>query len=146
MEKAYERRRKEERKPETNDRADELVLDLDSYMTLDVCGMCDGNQFFKFLTCWSFLDLHFISIVKGDGENGPTLKENLVGEEYVKKVEVYFCEICQRYLGRLDNLDRVLELHCRSPAHHRAFLSQERQNNCKSNDGSEIVRSLNFCI
>jgi len=114
MEKAYERRRREERKHEASERTDELVLDLDSYMTLDVCGDVDG-----------------------DGENAPTLEENLVGEECVKKVEVYYCEICQRYLGRLENLEQVLEFHCRSPAHHRAF--QERQNNCKANDGSEMM-------
>jgi len=43
MEKAYERRRREERKHENTDRADELVLDLDSFMTLDVVGSVDGR-------------------------------------------------------------------------------------------------------
>ena len=142
MEKAYERRRREERKHENTDRADELVLDLDSFMTLDVVGSVDGRIVLHFKIFYNSKCLIKMYPFVGDGENGPALEENPIGEECVKKVEVYFCELCQRYLGRLENLDRVLELHCRSSAHHRAF--QERQNNSKPNENLEAgVRFLN---
>jgi len=106
MEKTYERRRKEERKPDHNDEKEDCVLlDLDNFMTLDAVGSVDG-----------------------DGDGCPSLEEVVVGEEYVKKVEVYYCEICQRYLSRTEPIDKVLELHCRTRAHHHAVEEKQREN------------------
>lgn len=46
MEKTYERRRKEERKPDHNDEKEDCVLlDLDNFMTLDAVGSVDGELF-----------------------------------------------------------------------------------------------------
>ena len=43
MEKSYERRREEERKHDRNGfEKDELVLDLENFMTLDAVGSGDG--------------------------------------------------------------------------------------------------------
>ena len=46
----------------------------------------------------------------------------------MKKVEVYYCEICQRYLSRTEPIDKVLELHCRTRAHHHAVEEKQREN------------------
>merc|ERR1712071_514956 len=106
MEKTYERRRKEERKTDpTGDQEDFVLLDLDNFMTLDAVGSVDG-----------------------DGDGCPSLEEVVIGEEFVKKVEVYYCEICQRYLSRTDPADKVLELHCRTRAHHHAVEEKQRDN------------------
>lgn len=64
----------------------------------------------------------------GDGDGCPSLEEVVIGEEYVKKVEVYYCEICQRYLSRTEPVDKVLELHCRTRAHHHAVEEKQRDN------------------
>ena len=42
MEKSYERRREEERKYDDGVGKDELVLDLENFMTLDAVGSVDG--------------------------------------------------------------------------------------------------------
>jgi len=106
MEKTYERRRNEDRKVDHNDeREDCVLLDLDNFMTLDAVGSVDG-----------------------DGDGCPSLEEVVIGEEFVKKVEVYYCEICQRYLSRTEPADKVLELHCRTRAHHHAVEEKQRDN------------------
>ncbi|XP_046652369.1 uncharacterized protein LOC124343190 isoform X2 [Daphnia pulicaria] len=120
MEKSYERRREEERKHDRNGfEKDELVLDLENFMTLDAVGSVDG-----------------------DAENGVSLEETAVGQECVKKVEAFFCDVCQRYLSRVEPLEKGLEFHCRTRSHHRAY--EEHQNghkefeNCAENeDGTE---------
>ena len=49
MEKSYERRREEERKYDRNGLdKDELVLDLENFMTLDAVGSVDGMFTIKF--------------------------------------------------------------------------------------------------
>ena len=65
----------------------------------------------------------------GDGDNGVALEESPIGQEFVKKVEAFFCEVCQRYLSRVEPLEKGLEFHCRSRSHHRAY--EERQNGGK---------------
>lgn len=45
MEKGYERRREEERKHDRDgSEKDELILDLENFMTLDAVGSVDGMQ------------------------------------------------------------------------------------------------------
>lgn len=58
-----------------------------------------------------------------------------IGEEFVKKVEVFYCEVCRRHLNRTEPLEKVVDLHCRSQAHHRAM--EERGANDLKNDRFE---------
>lgn len=111
MEKSYERRREEERKHERDGfEKDEVILDLENFMTLDAVGSVDG-----------------------DNDNGMSLEETAVGQECVKKVEAFFCDLCQRYLSRVEPLEKGLEFHCRTRSHHRAY--EERQNSHKELEG-----------
>ena len=66
-----------------------------------------------------------------------SLEENAVGQECVKKVEVYFCEVCQRYLSRVGPMEKGLEFHCRTRGHHRAY--EEHQNGHKELEGRAQV-------
>lgn len=68
----------------------------------------------------------------GDADNGISLEESPVGQEFVKKVEAFFCEVCQRYLSRVEPLEKGLEIHCRTRSHHQAF--EERLNGDKIQD------------
>lgn len=89
--------------------------------------------------------LSFVSFI-GDADNGVSLEETAVGQEYVKKVEAYFCEVCQRYLSRAEPLEKGLEFHCRSRLHHRAF--EERQNGSKvlDEDRTEVRNITSFLL
>jgi thiol-disulfide isomerase/thioredoxin len=45
----------------------------------------------------------------------------------VKKVDAQYCELCQRYLPRLDDLERAQAVHCRSSQHLRLYREQQRK-------------------
>lgn len=51
-------------------------------------------------------------------------EETPVGQDFVKKIETYYCDVCKRYLARMEPLDKVIELHCRTRAHHTAYATQ----------------------
>lgn len=40
-----------------------------------------------------------------------------VGSEYIKRVEVQFCELCKVYLPRSENNERAVALHCSTRSH-----------------------------
>lgn len=40
-----------------------------------------------------------------------------VGAEYIKRVEVQFCELCKIYLPRSENSERAIALHCSTRSH-----------------------------
>lgn len=46
----------------------------------------------------------------------------VLGSEYVKKIEVYFCELCRLYLPRLDQPERALSIHCRTRTHLQRYV------------------------
>lgn len=46
----------------------------------------------------------------------------LLGAEYVKKIEVYFCDLCRLYLPRLDQPERALAIHCRTRTHLQRYV------------------------
>ena len=107
LEKTYERKREQERNQRNHGEGGlEVELDLNCYTTLDAVGSIDG-----------------------DGEEALALEDDPVGSECIKKVEVHYCDVCQRYLSRAEPSEKVIELHCRTRIHHRAF--EERQNGNK---------------
>lgn len=74
-----------------------------------------------------------------------SLEETAVGQECVKKVEAFFCDLCQRYLSRVEPLEKGLEFHCRTRSHHRAY--EERQNSHKELEGgAEVRKSYNMLV
>ena len=120
MEKAYERRRQESRQADRSSKDDDdgyVDLNLDNFMILDAVGSVDGDGV-------------------GDRNQQPLDDLAAVGEEFVKKVEVYFCDVCQRYLNRTEPLDKVIELHCRSRAHHHA-IEERRAASDEKDDKTE---------
>jgi len=68
----------------------------------------------------------------GDGADSLVLEDTPIGRECIQKVEAYFCDICQRYLSRMEPSEKVIELHCRTLVHHRAF-EELREGESKTN-------------
>lgn len=40
----------------------------------------------------------------------------------MKKIEVYFCDLCRLYLPRLDQPERALAIHCRTRTHLQRYV------------------------
>ncbi|XP_055627460.1 uncharacterized protein LOC129769317 [Toxorhynchites rutilus septentrionalis] len=48
--------------------------------------------------------------------------ETVIGSEHVKKVEVQFCDLCDMYLPRRDEQEKVLRTHCKTRSHLRLYI------------------------
>lgn len=47
--------------------------------------------------------------------------EPLLGEDKIKMVEAQFCELCQRFLPRLDDIQKARAVHCRAVFHQKNY-------------------------
>lgn len=54
-----------------------------------------------------------------------------VGNEHVKKVEVYYCELCRFYLPLNDDQTAALAKHCGSRSHLRSYLRYKENQNLR---------------
>lgn len=54
-----------------------------------------------------------------------------VGNEHVKKVEVYYCELCRYYLPLSDDQTTALSKHCGSRSHLRSYLRYKENQNLR---------------
>jgi len=45
-----------------------------------------------------------------------------VGAEYIKRVEVQYCELCKVYLPRSENTERAVALHCSTRSHLKRYF------------------------
>lgn len=78
----------------------------------------------------------------GDEDNTVAFEESPIGQDFVKKVDAYYCDICKRYLARMVPLDKVIELHCRTRAHHAAYTDQcsiKKENLDDSNSQVKVI-------
>lgn len=46
-----------------------------------------------------------------------------VGAEYIKRVEVQYCELCKVYLPRSENTERAVALHCSTRSHLKRYIT-----------------------
>lgn len=98
---------------------DELQVDLDNFMTVDSVGDVDGLHF----SANEDSDEH------GDGET-PKAEIN-VGSEHVKKIEVYYCDLCRFYLPHLEDPEAAMQKHCSTRNHLRAYLRYKENQSLK---------------
>ena len=56
-------------------------------------------------------------------EEKPEMKIN-IGVESIRKIEVYYCDLCRMYLPRGDNIDvqKILTSHCRQRTHMKRYV------------------------
>lgn len=61
-----------------------------------------------------------------EGEKKTKSKQMIkVGAEYIKRVEVQYCELCKVYLSRSENVERAIALHCSTRSHLKRYASRE---------------------
>ena len=52
-----------------------------------------------------------------------------IGESYIKRVEMFYCDLCHKYLPRSDpeQAQSVLQNHCMSTSHRNAYDKKEQE-------------------
>ncbi|XP_063240918.1 uncharacterized protein LOC134541413 isoform X2 [Bacillus rossius redtenbacheri] len=104
-----------EREEKEEGSEDDKDINMENFMILDSVGTVDesGDD-------------------SGDGEGKPDKEkkdedkkgkqEIVLGSEYVKLMEVYFCDLCHIYLPRLEPKERAIPIHCRSRTHLQCYV------------------------
>lgn len=110
----------EDDEPEYDENGDdELQVDLDNFLTVDSVGDVDG--------------LHFSANEDSDDNiDGENSKSDFnVGSDHVKKIEVYYCELCRFYLPHLEDPGAAMQKHCSTRNHLRGYLRYKENQSLK---------------
>ncbi|XP_043471180.1 DBIRD complex subunit ZNF326 isoform X3 [Leptopilina heterotoma] len=95
-------------------------MNLDNFMTLDSVGDVDAEEDEE------SGDKKKKEKSEGDGtdseKKAKTKQMIKVGSEYIKRVEVQFCELCKVYLPRSENNERAVALHCSTRSHLKRYV------------------------
>ncbi|XP_049833154.1 uncharacterized protein LOC126275441 isoform X1 [Schistocerca gregaria] len=94
---------------------EEKEVNMDKFMILDSVGTVDDSGDEE-------SEGEGKSKENKDGEEKKSKTKICLGAEYVKKVEVYFCDLCRLYLPRFDNPERELSIHCRTRTHLQRYV------------------------
>ncbi|XP_051155147.1 DBIRD complex subunit ZNF326-like isoform X2 [Leptopilina boulardi] len=95
-------------------------MNLENFMTLDSVGDVDAEEDEE--------NGDKKKKEKSEGEGTDTEKKAKtkqmikVGSEYIKRVEVQFCELCKVYLPRSENNERAVALHCSTRSHLKRYV------------------------
>ncbi|XP_053995359.1 G patch domain-containing protein 8-like isoform X2 [Hylaeus anthracinus] len=97
---------------------DDKEVNLDNFMTLDSVGDVDEDE-----ESPEKKKEKPESEGTNDTEKKPKSKQMIkVGAEYIKRVEVQFCELCKMYLPRSENSERAIALHCSTRSHLKRYV------------------------
>lgn len=113
----------------SDDSVDEREIDLNKFMTVDSVGEIDVDV----------MDADVDAMVT-EAENAlkstdeETRKRGLIGPEYIKSIEAFYCELCNHYSGKVGDisLEDYTKKHCLSHSHVKAFLRQKDENEKKN--------------
>ncbi|CAD1473415.1 unnamed protein product, partial [Heterotrigona itama] len=98
---------------------DDKEVNLDNFMTLDSVGDVDAEDEESPEKKKEKPE----SEGTNDTEKKPKSKQMIkVGAEYIKRVEVQFCELCKIYLPRSENSERAIALHCSTRSHLKRYV------------------------
>ncbi|KAL0134761.1 hypothetical protein PUN28_001496 [Cardiocondyla obscurior] len=97
---------------------DDKEVNLDNFMTLDSVGDVDEDE-----------ESSDKKKEKTEGESSSEAEKKSkgkqmikVGAEYIKRVEVQYCELCKVYLPRSENTERAVALHCSTRSHLKRYV------------------------
>eukprot|EP00095_Tigriopus_kingsejongensis_P011281 maker-scaffold14_size734282-snap-gene-1.25 protein:Tk11281 transcript:maker-scaffold14_size734282-snap-gene-1.25-mRNA-1 annotation:"hypothetical protein AaeL_AAEL005277" len=74
----------------------------------------------------------------------------VMAKEFVKRVQMYFCELCHKFLPRPDvkgsNVQDLIDLHCKTESHQKYFIKAEAEKQSKNgrsdlDEAAEIERA-----
>lgn len=116
-------------RPDTED--EECEIDLEQFMTVDSIGDVDdlnGNAEDDTVVTPEqneTSDVAATAVVKvGKSEIN-------VGNEHMKKVEVYYCDLCRFYLPYNEEQEAALKKHCGTRSHLRSYLRYKENQNLR---------------
>lgn len=97
---------------------DDKEVNLENFMTLDSVGDVDEEE-----ESPEKKKEKPESEGPNDTEKKPKSKQMIkVGAEYIKRIEVQFCELCKMYLPRSENSERAIALHCSTRSHLKRYV------------------------
>lgn len=99
---------------------DDKEMNLENFMTLDSVGDVDAEEEEE---SPEKKKKEKPETEADEAENKPKTKQMIkVGSEYIKRVEVQFCELCKVYLPRSENNERAVALHCSTRSHLKKYV------------------------
>nr|XP_029725815.1 zinc finger protein on ecdysone puffs isoform X2 [Aedes albopictus] len=60
----------------------------------------------------------------GSDDEDDTDDETVIGGEHVKKVEVQYCDLCNMYLPRREDPEKMLAMHCKTRSHLKLYIRE----------------------
>ena len=73
--------------------------------------------------------------------------ERPVGQDYIRQVVMYFCDLCHKYLPKVHHgdIDELIDSHCVSPVHQNAFIKKEAEKRLEEEEAlTLLVKVRNF--
>ncbi|XP_074110269.1 uncharacterized protein LOC141534668 isoform X2 [Cotesia typhae] len=100
---------------------DDKDHNLDNFMTLDSVGDVDAEEDEEAMDKKKKGKIETES--PAEPEKKPKQKQTIkVGVEYIKTVQVQFCDLCKVYLTRNENSERALAFHCSTRSHLKRYV------------------------
>lgn len=103
---------------------EELQVDLENFLIVDSVGDVNGGEF-------SFNEESEETPAETTKPVEVSRNEINVGNEHVKKIEVFYCELCRYYLPHLEDPEAALQKHCSTRNHLRAYLRYKENQSLK---------------
>uniref|UniRef100_A0A0K8V2V2 Zinc finger protein on ecdysone puffs n=3 Tax=Bactrocera latifrons TaxID=174628 RepID=A0A0K8V2V2_BACLA len=115
-------KRKARKRDSDSDNSDEDTreIDLNKFLTVDSVGEIDE------------IDDMDVDALLNEGEGGTDGEENSkerqpVGGSFIKKVDAYFCELCNHYSVASDSVESYAKKHCLLRSHLKAYLRNKEE-------------------
>ncbi|XP_015126691.1 golgin subfamily A member 6-like protein 22 isoform X2 [Diachasma alloeum] len=101
---------------------DDKEVNLDNFMTLDSVGDVDAEDGEESGEKKKKDKADETTSQENEPKKAKTKQMIKVGAEYIKRVEVQFCELCKVYLPRNENSERAVALHCSTRSHLKRYV------------------------
>jgi len=120
----------------SDDSVDEREIDLNKFHTVDSVGEIDVDM----------IDADVDAMVTEaetalKSEDEETRKRALIGPDFIKTIEAFYCELCNHYSSKTDDvsLEDYTKKHCLQHSHVKAFLrnKEETEKKNKAEEGDE---------
>lgn len=120
----------------SEDSVDEREIDLNKFLTVDSVGEIDDDIMDADVDA---ILLEAETAQKSTDEE--TRKRGLIGLDFIKEVEAFYCELCNHYSQKQgdDNLEEYTKKHCMQHSHVKHYLrhKEETEKKLKSEAGDD---------
>lgn len=120
----------------SDDSVDEREIDLNKFLTVDSVGEIDVDVIDADVDA---MVIEAETALKSTDEE--TRKRGLIGPDFIKTIDAFYCELCNHYSGKTDDvsLEDYTKKHCLQHSHVKAFLrhKEEAEKKAKAEGGEE---------